>query len=83
MIRTLLPGLLLASVAALAQEQAPAPEETPASGAAGKEIPAEADNTVASEGPAEPASAPRQAPEDYRPSEEISEDLSVSFPVDI
>jgi len=30
-----------------------------------------------------PAAAPNESPFDYRPSEEISEDLPVSFPVDI
>ena len=82
MIRILLPSLLLVAVAALAQE--PAPDETTAAGADVEDVPAaetgQADETTER---AEPASTPRQAPEDYRPSEEISEDLSVSFPVDI
>ncbi len=53
--------------------------------------PAPADTTEQPEGSAEtePATSGDQpsdrqrAPSDYRPSEQISEDLSVSFPVDI
>lgn len=82
MIRTLLPSLLLVAVAALAQE--PAPDETTAAGTDAGEVPVtDAGEPKEATERAEPASAPRQAPEDYRPSEEISEDLSVSFPVDI
>ena len=33
--------------------------------------------------PGRDASEPQRSPLDYRPSEQISEDLSVSFPVDI
>lgn len=73
MARLLLAWLLLGAPIVLAQDQEPAPE--PAAPAA------EAQEAPASDGEA----APRrdESPFDYEASEQISEDLSVSFPVDI
>jgi hypothetical protein len=71
--------MLLGSTPLLAQDadaEAPAPKS---------EAPAKVEPAAT---PAAPAPAPAPAasddsPFDYRPSEKISEDLSVSFPVDI
>jgi hypothetical protein len=79
MISRVFPALALLLVAALAAAQ-PAGDE-----------PAPADTTEQPAGSAatDPATSGDQAgerqraPSDYRPSEQISEDLSVSFPVDI
>ncbi len=74
--RQLLPAamLLLLSLATGAQEPAETPEaETPAEPSA--------EETTASA--AEEAAATKQANERFKPSEKISEDLSVSFPADI
>lgn len=72
--------LLLAVPGALAQEppadasteSEPVAAETPAANAAGKEAT-----------PPAAAAGGETSPFDYRASEQISEDLSVSFPVDI
>jgi hypothetical protein len=79
MMHKLLRLLLLATVAGLsptghAQEAEPA-GETPVA----VESPAE----QAPEDTAEKTRAPAPPPEEFEPSEQISEDLSVSFPVDI
>ena len=71
----LLLTLLLGSATLVAQEadpQEPAPKD---------EAPATAEPAAQPATPAPPAND--DSPFDYRSSEEISEDLSVSFPVDI
>ena len=77
MIFRTLPALVLllgaARVAAQPAGDEPAPADTTEQPAAG---------TDPAEGGAA-ASDPQRAPSDYRPSEQISEDLPVSFPVDI
>ena len=77
MIFRTLPALVLLLAAALVAAQPagdePAPADTTEQPAAGTD-PAE-DGAAASD--------PQRAPSDYRPSEQISEDLPVSFPVDI
>lgn len=73
-------GSLLFSTAVLAQEPAPQPtsaEEAVASAAADDVARADA------QPPASDDPAPVSAGDDYTPTESISEDLSVSFPVDI
>ncbi len=75
-LRTLLALVLLLGAALVAAQPAgdePAPADTTEQPAA------EADPA----GGGEAASGPQRAPSDYRPSEQISEDLPVSFPVDI
>jgi hypothetical protein len=72
---------LLAAATVVPAQDTPAPQATPpASGA-------ERQDTTGTPSPAPPpeAAAGRNAksPESFVPSEEISEDLSVSFPVDI
>ena len=69
--------LLLAAMPGLGQEPAQDEQEetAPASETAVQETP----ETEA----AEPAASSDSSPFDYRASEQISEDLSVSFPVDI
>ena len=67
-------GILLLSGPALAQETAPEPNESTAEDAAGQE------STPAARADAREQDAD---PFDYEASEQISEDLSVSFPVDI
>ena len=80
--------LLLVALPAMAQESGRDPAEPPSSAAegstdvdgAGSEA---VQNGKATESPVDTAPAPGKSPFDYRPSEQISEDLSVSFPVDI
>ncbi len=68
--------LALAGAGALAQ---PAEEPTAAPPADSQPAPApDQDNTARDN-----TAAPTRSPSDYRASEEISEDLPVSFPVDI
>ena len=83
----LLLALALGSMPLLAQ---PAPDASadgtaePASRAADRTAPAQ--QTPAAPGPAQkstPPTAGKDSPFDYRSSEEISEDVPVSFPVDI
>jgi hypothetical protein len=74
-------GLLLLALLALtganAQPVTPVEEPAPDTGAA---VDSAADKAV----PGEPeAPGDERSPFDYEPSEQISEDLSVSFPVDI
>jgi hypothetical protein len=71
--------LLAQTVAVPESEPSEVPVNSPAAGETGRKAP------VASETPP-PGGAKKPAndsPYDYRSSEEISEDLSVSFPVDI
>jgi hypothetical protein len=75
---------ILAAAPAHAQAAAE-PVTAPPQAAAGTPAP-EAPSAPDSAGAQEPAKAPASAaksPESFVPSEEISEDLSVSFPVDI
>lgn len=80
--------LLLVALPAMAQESGRDPEKPPASAApgtagtdgAGGEA---ARNEQGTGSPVDNAPEPGKSPFDYRPSEQISEDLSVSFPVDI
>ena len=85
--------LLLPALPAPGQESASGPGEPPLSAGPGTaeteggEI-ATAQNDAAAKSPGatepgNPAPEPGTSPFDYRPSEQISEDLSVSFPVDI
>ena len=80
LIPVTLPALLLtaAGVAAQSPEKPePPPDKAPIAGAAPRaEVPQEP-----VQGPE--AAAPGESPFDYEASEQISEDLSVSFPVDI
>lgn len=70
-------ALLLGAALVCAQSDAqePAPADTTQQPGTG----AEPDSGSAGD----QATSPQRAPSDYRPSEQISEDLSVSFPVDI
>lgn len=74
-----LPGALLAQTGATEE-----PEQTEAVKTEDKagEQPAPASDPVSDNGEDSGENAER-SPHDYRPSEDISEDLSVSFPVDI
>jgi hypothetical protein len=77
-LRTLLALVLLLGAALVAAQPAgdePAPADTTEQPAAG--------TGTDPAGGGEAASGPQRAPSDYRPSEQISEDLPVSFPVDI
>jgi hypothetical protein len=83
----LLLALALGSTPLLAQPTpdtaTPAPG-APATGAADKTAPAQ--QAPAARDPAQKSTPPttgKDSPFDYRPSEEISEDVPVSFPVDI
>ena len=80
-IKLLAPALvaLLAAVPAYAQPAADADSEETAAAAeeSATSSAADADNTDSAPRP------PERSPTDYRASEQISEDLSVSFPVDI
>lgn len=84
----LLAALLLGAVNAGAQEPAaPAGEPTPASSPPATEpetktAPA-TDREPLEAPPAEATKASGPSPDSFKPSEEISEDLSVSYPVDI
>ncbi len=71
MARLLLTWLLLGAPMTLAQDQEPAPEPEPPS----------VEAQEANDG--EAAQRRDESPFDYEASEQISEDLSVSFPVDI
>ena len=76
--RTLLALVLLLGAALVASQPAgdePAPTDT-------TEQPAADTGSDPADGGAA-ASGPQRAPSDYRSSEQISEDLPVSFPVDI
>jgi hypothetical protein len=84
--------VLLVALPAMAQEPAAEAGDTPSSAvpeAAGTDgASATIQNGQETGSPADAsqgdrAPAPGQSPSDYRPSEQISEDLSVSFPVDI
>ena len=82
--------VLLAALPALAQEPAGGAGAAPSSAVpenAGTDgVSATAETGQETTPPADPGQgdrAPGQSPFDYRPSEQISEDLSVSFPVDI
>ena len=79
MIFRTLPALVLLLGAALVGAQPAGDERAPADTT---EQPAAATGTDPADGGAA-ASGPQRAPSDYRPSEQISEDLPVSFPVDI
>ncbi len=70
-------ALVLGAVAVAAQ---PGGDEAAATATA--EQPGDDGASTATGGGEQPAGGGR-APSDYRPSEQISEDLSVSFPVDI
>jgi hypothetical protein len=85
--------ILLAALPATAQEPGRDPAE-PASSAdpdiaaadgAGRATADDGPETESpvDDAPGDSASGPGRSPFDYRPSEQISEDLSVSFPVDI
>lgn len=76
-------GLLFLSPGALAQqeeESAPVTEESRQQKA---EEPAEQDQETSAEDKEAEVTEPRRGSDRFVPSEEISEDLSVSFPVDI
>jgi hypothetical protein len=84
--------VLLLGLPALAQEPAGDAGDTPSSAVpenAGTDgVSATVQNGQEAASPADTGQgdrvpAPGQSPSDYRPSEQISEDLSVSFPVDI
>jgi hypothetical protein len=79
---TLLLALLLPAVAVTA---APAPETEPDAGPATEQEAGDADGTVDEEAAREADARPRNAdtPDVFVPTEEVSEDLSVAFPVDI
>lgn len=85
--------LLLVALPATAQESGRDPGEPPSTAAEGG-TDSDGAGTATSEngpetaspadkGPGDIAAEPGRSPFDYRPSEQISEDLSVSFPVDI
>ena len=73
--------LVLGAAPLCAQQTTEAPQQD------SKETPKSQDNQAADKPVAPPAALPpatnNDSPFDYRSSEEISEDLSVSFPVDI
>lgn len=74
-LRILAAALLLATAAQAADEAAaPEPPEQP---------PAAQEEQTASEKPSGKEPAVAETPDTFTPSEEISEDLSVPFPVDI
>jgi hypothetical protein len=80
-------ALVLGSMPLLAQPAPDAPAAGTAQGAtrAGDKT-APAQEAPAAPGPAQKSALPtagKDSPFDYRPSEEISEDVPVSFPVDI
>jgi len=79
----LLAAVLLCVPAARAQDAAaPAPENATAAGTVVEPAPAPEDEPLTAP-PAETTKATGPSPDSFKPSEEISEDLSVSFPVDI
>ena len=76
-------ALLLAAAPLLAQQAPPAPEPGEQLEHAAPEQTAPREDTPAAKNPAGETDDSGDSPFDYRSSEEISEDLSVSFPVDI
>jgi hypothetical protein len=66
-------AMLLSSAAVPAQQDSGEPASTEAGDSAETAAPAVPERSAAAD----------RSPSDYRPSEQISEDLSVSFPVDI
>jgi hypothetical protein len=83
LIPTLL-GLLLLAVCSGAWSQQPAqPDPAPASAPDREKSATATDEQAAQETPPPTAPVTETSPFDYQASEEISQDLSVSFPVDI
>ena len=76
--------LVFCAVAAGAQEtEPPAPEAAKTAAAPAETPPAPAAGEEPLTAPAPDTKAAGPSPDSFKPSEEISEDLSVSFPVDI
>ncbi|MBI2994606.1 MAG: hypothetical protein HYY48_10585 [Gammaproteobacteria bacterium] len=85
-IRSLCLAIILAAAAAAQEPDAAAPDkaapEEPAPADAARAEP-EPRQAATGGGPAQPPAETDEVPEAFKPSEELSEDLSVPFPVDM